>query len=255
MALVLAVDVSESVSSGRYTAAARRDCARLRVAAAGRGDRRRPRRDPGARRRMVRPGKDRDHGRLDAHRQSRQRRRLCRPGAGDKAQFERADRDRAGAAGRRRRLRLHAGGSLAQGHRHFRRRHGQFRRAARRGARQARRPRHHDQRAGDPVRGTVARRVLPQERDRRAGRRSSRSRRISTASPRRSCASWCRRSRACPTGPCDRGRDDPDGIRHFPRVLVHRRGLDAGGLQQTRSRRSKPPRNGASTRSGSPKST
>ena len=54
---------------------------------------------------------------------------------------QRADRDRFGNAGRRRRIRPHARAGRAPGHRHLGRRHGEFRRAADRGARRARRGR------------------------------------------------------------------------------------------------------------------
>ena len=74
--------------------------------------------------------------------------------------LERPDRDRLGDARRGDSVRPHAGAGDAQGHRRLRRRHGQFRRAADRRARCARPARHHDQRPGDPVRGAVARRLL-----------------------------------------------------------------------------------------------
>ena len=109
MALVLAVDVSESVSSGRYTLQ-REGIARAfempqlveAIAAV-----------PGGIQVLVVEWSDPEKIAITvgwtriANRGSAAA--FAAAGAGDKAQFERADRDRTGAAGRRRRLRLHAG--------------------------------------------------------------------------------------------------------------------------------------------------
>jgi hypothetical protein len=119
---------------------------------------------------MVGPRQDQDHRGLDRGYRPAECGRFRRGIARDGAQFERAHRDRPGARRCRGTVRPSAGAGGAAGDRHFGRWDGRFRPGPGRGARPDRGGGDHDQRARDPDRGALARRLLSPQRDRRPGR-------------------------------------------------------------------------------------